>query len=166
MTYFQPAEFFCKCGRAECDAPKAPSRILVLSLDRMREMYGRPLIVTSGLRCASWNAAQGGVPGSEHMTGEGADLACPDSRSRWSMLDAARHAGFARIGIGKTFLHVGVSSTALQNVVWTYYPESVMTTTVKAICPRCRLQSLYYDVIAGSWRCETIECGYIERWPR
>ena len=67
MSYFSDAEFICRCQRPECDAPKAPSRLLLLYLDRMREMYGEPIRVTSGNRCAVWNAHEGGVAGSEHV---------------------------------------------------------------------------------------------------
>ena len=127
MKWFEDEEFHCRCGRPECDAPKAPSRLLALYLDRMRDLYGGPLIVNSGNRCAVWNQQQGGVANSEHVRVrgcEGADLQCRSSRERWTMLDAARHAGFTRIGIGKTFLHVGcgTSEQDVEPVIWTYYP--------------------------------------------
>ena len=120
--WFKPEEFYCKCGRVQCDASKTVSIQLLDKLDCMRESYGRAISVNSGLRCAYWNRKQGGVPGSEHETGEGADLACSDSNSRWKLITIALAVGFRRIGIGKTFLHVGVSHTHEQDVVWTYYP--------------------------------------------
>lgn len=126
MSHFQDSEFTCRCGRHICDAPTGPSRTLRLHLDRMRDVLGAPIIITSGNRCTYWNALKGGVVGSEHDRAggcEGADLACPTSRERWAMLDAARHAGFTRIGIGKDFLHVGVGTGPKDapNVIWTYY---------------------------------------------
>ncbi len=125
MSHFTDDEFLCRCGRPECDAPTKPSRLLRLYLDRMREMYDAPIVVNSGNRCAFWNEHEGGVAGSEHERAEGcegADVRCLGSRERWKMLDAARQAGFTRVGIGKTFLHVGVGtreSDAL-NVIWLY----------------------------------------------
>jgi hypothetical protein len=64
-------EFRCPCGRATCDAPVRPHRILGLYLDRTRELFGSPLVVTSGNRCATHNAAVGGEPVSEHVRPDG-----------------------------------------------------------------------------------------------
>ena len=119
--YFTDAEFACQCGRSGCSALKAPHPSLLLKLDSMRAIYGSPITITSGIRCPEHNHAVGGVPGSEHETGEGADLACPNSSSRWQLIQAALKAGFRRIGVGKTFLHVGVSRTHASDVIWTYY---------------------------------------------
>jgi len=41
-----------------------------------------PLIVTSGLRCPSWNAYVGGSPTSKHITGEALDVLCP-TKMNW-----------------------------------------------------------------------------------
>lgn len=43
-------------------------------LDPVREMYGAPLIVNSGYRCAELNRAIGGAANSQHMRGEAADI--------------------------------------------------------------------------------------------
>lgn len=120
MRYFTPEEFWCKCGRADCPAQRNIHPVLAVQLDAMRELYGGPLTVTSGIRCVVANAKAGGVPDSEHLTGEGADLACPSSAHRYAMLRAADKAGFRRIGIGKTFVHVGVSRSHDQDVIWLY----------------------------------------------
>ena len=123
MTFFADEEFRCKCARATCDAAKTPHRLLLMYLERMREMYGGPLVVTSGNRCAPWNLQQGGQAVSEHVQPEGClgcDLACPTSGQRWRMLDAARQAGLVRIGIYPKHLHVGVGEAPAfpVNVVW------------------------------------------------
>ena len=119
--YFAAAEFACKCGIEGCSAPKAPHPSLLLKLEAMREIYGAPIVISSGLRCPAHNAKVGGTTGSEHLTGYGADLACPNSGVRWRLVAAALKAGFQRIGVGKNFLHVGVSRTHDQDVIWTYY---------------------------------------------
>jgi uncharacterized protein YcbK (DUF882 family) len=124
--YFTEAELRCKCGRPACDAPK-PSMALLSMLDLVRRAVGRPLPVNSGCRCAWWNAKQGGVKGSEHETGEGADIACPDSSLRFRILMAAWQTGVARVGTGKDFIHLGVSKTHDQNVVWHYYGNGTCT---------------------------------------
>lgn len=43
-------------------------------LDPLRKTYGKPIIITSGYRCAKLNTAVGGVPNSWHMKGNAADL--------------------------------------------------------------------------------------------
>lgn len=43
-------------------------------LEPIREKYGAPIRVTSGYRCRKLNQAVGGVPTSQHMRGEAADL--------------------------------------------------------------------------------------------
>lgn len=43
-------------------------------LDPLREAWGKPLHVNSGYRCRALNKAVGGVPASQHMRGEAADI--------------------------------------------------------------------------------------------
>lgn len=43
-------------------------------LDPLRELWGEPIIVTSGFRCAKLNRAVGGVAKSQHMKGQAADI--------------------------------------------------------------------------------------------
>lgn len=43
-------------------------------LDPLREMYGKPIYISSGYRCPALNKAVGGVPGSQHKTGQAADI--------------------------------------------------------------------------------------------
>ena len=43
-------------------------------LDPLREAWGKPIHVNSGYRCQALNTAVGGVPASQHMLGEAADI--------------------------------------------------------------------------------------------
>ena len=43
-------------------------------LDPLRELWGAPIIVTSGYRCAALNKAVGGAASSQHVRGEAADI--------------------------------------------------------------------------------------------
>ena len=43
-------------------------------LDPLREAWGKPIHVNSGYRCRALNKAVGGVPASQHMRGEAADI--------------------------------------------------------------------------------------------
>ena len=51
-------------------------------LDPLRELYGKPIVVTSGYRCPKLNRAVGGAARSQHTTGNAADIRCvSDSRA-------------------------------------------------------------------------------------
>lgn len=43
-------------------------------LQPIRDKYGMPIVVTSGFRCPELNKAVGGVPTSQHLKGEAADI--------------------------------------------------------------------------------------------
>ena len=75
IRYFTREEFRCKCGGRYCSGfPAEPREQLVRIADRLRKNLGVPITVVSGLRCPQHNAAVGGVPDSQHMYGEAADI--------------------------------------------------------------------------------------------
>ena len=43
-------------------------------LDPLREAFGKPIVVNSGYRCEKLNKAVGGASGSQHRTGQAADI--------------------------------------------------------------------------------------------
>lgn len=47
-------------------------------LEPARQVYGKPIRVTSGYRSERLNKAVGGKPNSQHMRGQAADLVCDD----------------------------------------------------------------------------------------
>lgn len=120
--HFAALEFRCRCGRPECDAPTEPVDTLMEKLDLLRDRYGQPIVITSGLRCPVWNAREQGEPDSGHLDGTEVDIACPDSLARYRLLGAVFADGlFHRIGVGAQFLHLGVSTRLPSPRVWTYY---------------------------------------------
>jgi len=120
MTYFDYKEFLCKCGRPECDSLKVINPNLLDHLNILRELLKRPLLITSGLRCEFWNEKEGGVPDSEHLVGDAADIQCTTSKERFDIVRFSWRAGFKRVGIGKTFIHLDVSPTKTPEVLWLY----------------------------------------------
>ncbi len=119
MKYFKYEEFDCSCG--QCDAKGESMDVHLLNrLDAVRERMGRPMLVTSGMRCPAHNRAEGGSETSSHLTGLAADIAVPSSRYRYDLLMTAIGAGFTRIGIGKTFIHLDVDESKPEEVVWVY----------------------------------------------
>lgn len=80
MKWFSMNEFECHCGCRMPDSARANIVALVEQvLDPARERYGKPVCVNSGYRCASHNAAVGGVANSQHTRGEAADICCSDN---------------------------------------------------------------------------------------
>ncbi len=75
IKYFKASEFACKCGGKYCDgAPAVMRHKLMVVADRVREHFGAPAIVSSGLRCETHNANVGGVSNSRHKYGKAMDF--------------------------------------------------------------------------------------------
>jgi hypothetical protein len=73
--YFERDEFRCKCGGKYCKGfPAEPKVALIRVAERVRKHFGRPVIVSSGVRCKIHNKNVGGVATSRHMTGSAMDF--------------------------------------------------------------------------------------------
>ena len=69
-------EFECRDGCPMPASARENIEALVENvLDAVRERFGKPIRVNSGYRCPKHNAEVGGVPNSQHMRGEAADIA-------------------------------------------------------------------------------------------
>ena len=80
MVHFRPEEFRCRCCGGLPPAVRENIETLVTEvLDPARQRYGGPVLVNSGYRCPKHNAEVGGVPNSQHMRGEAADICCGDN---------------------------------------------------------------------------------------
>ncbi len=74
IKHFERSEFACKCGKYCNGYPAEMKQIVVEIADRIRENFGRPCHVSSGLRCRQHNAEVGGVPTSRHLYGKAMDI--------------------------------------------------------------------------------------------
>lgn len=115
--YFTKAEFDCKhTGKNEMQ----PEFLAKLQL--LREKYGKPIIITSGYR--HWThpvEARKGHTTGEHTRGTCADIACTSGSDRYQIIRLALQLGFPRIGIAKTFLHLGIGGAGLPSpTIWDY----------------------------------------------
>lgn len=114
---FYDYEFDCKCG---CGLNNMDP-VFLWKLQQARTEAQVSFTITSGCRCEKHNKAVGGKSSSEHLTGQAADILVPNSQVRFRILKAAFWAGFTRIGIGPTYIHLGNKRGNAQQVVWTYY---------------------------------------------
>lgn len=86
--------------------------LLVIVLQRMRDLCKKPLIINSGYRCEKHNAAEGGVYNSYHLRGKAADVATPPGLTPEKLAEFAEQAGADGIGIYPWGVHVDVRGYA------------------------------------------------------
>jgi len=89
-------------------------------LDKAREIADIPFIITSGFRTQEHNKKVGGVDSSSHTKGWAADISCRESRNRFIIVKALIEAGFTRIGVARTFIHVDSDPDKAPKVIWKY----------------------------------------------
>ena len=114
-------EFNCPC----CGKNKMNESFLATLTDA-REYCRTPFMINSGYRCEKHNKKVGGKPNSTHTVGAAADIHCTESRQRALILCGLLEAGFSRIGIAKTFIHVDMADRLegddqkVEAVFWLY----------------------------------------------
>ncbi len=112
-AHFSRREFRCRCGCGRDDVFPG----LIDALEKLRELYGKPIYILSGVRCKSYNLKVGGKSNSAHLRGKAADILCASSVDRFELLRAAFKV-FRRVGVYKGFIHVDVDESLPQNVCW------------------------------------------------
>ncbi len=116
MKHFTMNEF------ASPDLPESGERMQWNFLDTLEEarfLAKVPFKITSGYRTITHNKKVGGSETSSHLKGIAVDISCTDSASREKILYGLISAGFVRIGIAKTFIHVDLD-TNKPDAIWLY----------------------------------------------
>ena len=113
----------CLCGDDRI------SPLLIEKLQKVRNIIGKPIIITSGVRCEKHNSSlKNSSMNSSHVPdacgiGKAVDIACPNSEYRYELIQVAQKY-FKRIGIageGKgNFVHFDVDRKNVQEVMWVY----------------------------------------------
>ena len=117
LEYFKLKEFMCPCGCNKNDMKLD----FLLMLDEARSYSQTSYVINSAFRCQDHNDSLAmSKKTSSHVKGCAADIHCPDSRKRALILGGLIEAGFTRLGIGQTFIHVDDDSDKVQGVVWVY----------------------------------------------
>lgn len=98
MTYFTLHELTYSATAAARGIPNTPppeavSALRALAdnvLDPLRRAWGRPIVVNSGYRSAPLNKAVGGVPTSQHLKGQAADITAGSTQDNRALFDLCR----------------------------------------------------------------------------
>ena len=91
----------------------------LFKLDEARMYAQTPFKITSGYRSEAHNKKVGGVKGSSHTKGVAVDIAVNSGLQRSTIVCALVKAGFTRLGIAKTFVHVDLDKEKQQSI-WLY----------------------------------------------
>ena len=121
---FSRLEVQCPCG---CGANKISS-VLIEKLQKVRNIIGTSIIITSGVRCKFYNTSikasmnSSHIP-DEHGIGNAVGIACTNSKDRYELVELSQKF-FNRIGISGGsyggFVHLDVDRSKVQEVLWTY----------------------------------------------
>lgn len=105
--FFRLDEFQCPCCKRVMLHP-----LLLTKLELLRERIAKPVIITSGFRCPTYNQEVGGVKNSYHLLGMAADIHVPGV-SLAGVLTLAEEIGFKGIGFypARNFLHLDIRPT-------------------------------------------------------
>ncbi|MCL0039369.1 D-Ala-D-Ala carboxypeptidase family metallohydrolase [Nitrospinaceae bacterium] len=101
---------------------------MIEKLQKVRNIIGRPIIITSGVRCEFYNASIEASMNSSHIPdkhgiGNAVDIACTTSKDRHELVELSQKF-FKRIGISGGqyggFVHLDVDRSKVQEVIWVY----------------------------------------------
>ena len=108
--YFNLIDFQCPCCHTVLLNP-----VLVIKLEKLREDWGKELIVNSGYRCSEHNKKVGGVEKSLHKIGQAADVRVPISEQEKFQALAMEH-GFTKvIRYGaRGFMHLQIGDNSIE----------------------------------------------------
>jgi len=114
--HFRSHELDCSC----CGEEGINSAFLQI-LEDVRALYGRPMIINSGYRCALYNATlPGASKTSAHMSGFAVDVKISNNRDRYLLMTAAMRTGITRFGVAYSFLHFDAAPDKPGSVIWSY----------------------------------------------
>ena len=99
---FDDSEFFCPCCGESNISPA-----LILKLQSLRDLVGKPIHITSGYRCHSYNKRVNGVINSPHLEGLAADLQV-EGMTTTTLAILANRIKYLRLGIYPKHLHIDI----------------------------------------------------------
>jgi hypothetical protein len=124
FRYFKEHEFLCKCGICDYSKTTSISYEFVEMLDKAREIAGTPFKISSGQRCTDHNRKVGGSANSDHLVTKtklctGVDILVSSDAKRYKIDEALHTVKAKRIGIYRTFYHIGLGNKNTVPIKWT-----------------------------------------------
>ncbi len=116
MKYFKISEFDCP---SKDGSGKKMDKGFLEMLDNARDIANTSFVITSGYRESAHNKKVGGSSTSSHLKGVAADVACTSGSKRLVIINSLLEAGFTRLGIASSFIHVDLDDTK-PDAIWTY----------------------------------------------
>ncbi len=115
---FKPSEF--DSPDVAGSGKKNMSEQFVRKLDMLRNLYRKPIIITSGYRTISYNQQIGGAKSSMHLKGKAVDIAVSRADA-YELLGLAYVVGLKGVGVsqsgGSRFIHLDDRE---QPTIWSY----------------------------------------------
>ena len=93
---------------------------LVERIIMAQRMCGEQFVITSGFRSQSYERSKGRKGSSSHCKGLAVDVSAISSHLRFKIVAGCILAGFPRLGIGKTFLHIDIDETKPHPIIFHY----------------------------------------------
>ena len=88
-------------------------------LQPLRDKFNVPIHINSGYRCLKLNAAIGGVPSSQHVMGQAADIIVEGKKPiEVAKMIVEMGLPYDQIGLYGTFVHVSVSSRQRNHIFY------------------------------------------------
>ena len=94
-------------------------RFLCSTLEEVRQLLDKPLIIKSGYRCPKLNSAIGGAKTSQHMLGLAADFICPQFGSAYDVAyEIARsNMRFDQLIYEGSWVHISISDMPRHDIL-------------------------------------------------
>jgi zinc D-Ala-D-Ala carboxypeptidase len=98
-NHFTTNELKCPCcGECHMDDD------FMTTLNEAREIYGHPILVSSGFRCEKHNKETGSTS-TNHTKGKAIDAECSSSTEKFKLVECFILAGMFGIGVGLNYVH-------------------------------------------------------------
>lgn len=87
--------------------------LLLIKLEKLRVLYGKPMKINSACRCRAHNADVKGKPNSFHITTKktsckAVDISATNAQDKFEIVKLALQSGFTGIGINPLFIHLDI----------------------------------------------------------
>jgi hypothetical protein len=112
---FKLSELACPC----CGLFNMPEQMIEFLQD-VRDRFRFAMKINSAVRCREHNKDVGGTRNSAHLHGLAVDVRITSNVLRARLVRCALESGCRRIGIGKTYVHLDIMASVVDETMWLY----------------------------------------------